>query len=109
MANLNCEWKEIDWVVETAQQESSNYFHRFEDWYAQHQTQKSMEDEIKRVSTMHRQLGWTHGKTMKRIMSMPLHVFMILRAIDPDFARNTPDGKKKVYKFLARHPMFTVR
>lgn len=103
------EWKEIDWVVETAQKEGTINFHRFEDWYREHVTQKQMEDEVKRVSTMHRQLGWSRGKTMKRIMSMPLHVFNILRQIDPEFARNTPEGKKKVYRFLLRHPMFTVR
>jgi hypothetical protein len=40
---------------------------------------------------------------------MPMHVFHVLRLIDPEFGRNTPDGKNKMYRFLARHPMFGVR
>ena len=103
------EWNEIDWVVETAQKEGTINHHRFEDWYIQHQTQKEMEEETKRISTMHRQMGRTKGHTMKRIMSMPLHIFKILRQIDPEFGRNTPEGKNKVYRFLSRHPMFRVR
>ena len=109
MSNINSEWNEIDWVVETAQHENTNYFHRFEDWYREHQTMKSMEDEAVRVSTAYRQRGWSDGKTMKRIASMPLHVFHIIRQIDKDFSRNTPEGKAKMYRFLARYPMFTVR
>src|SRR3990172_2313838 len=105
MANLNTEWNEIDWVIDTAQKEGTNYFPRFEDWYREKQTQESMEQESRRVSTMYRQIGWSQQKTMKRIMSMPAHVFHILRQIDPDFARNTKEGKAKVYRFLQRYPM----
>lgn len=109
MSNLNCEWNEIDWVIETAQKDGVNYFHRFEDWYREKQTQDSMEDEARRISTMHRQIGWSQSKNLKRIMSMPLHVFHIIRQIDPEFARNTKEGKSKVYRFLQRYPMFSVR
>ena len=109
MANLSSEWNEIDWVVETAQKEGTNYFRRFEDWYREKQTQESMEQETRRVSTLHRQIGWSEGKNLKRIASMPTHVFSILRQIDPEFGRNSKEGKAKMYRFLARHPMFSVR
>lgn len=103
------EWNEIDWIVQAAENDRANNFHRFEDWYREHQDQKQMEQEAMKVSTAYRQLGWTQGKMMKRIMSMPLHLFVLLRRVDPEFGRNSKEGKAKIYRFLQRHPEFTVR
>lgn len=109
MANIDCGWNEIDWVCEAAQKESSNNFNRYCDWFDVHQDQLTLEKEAHKVSTAYKQLGWSEGKSVKRIMCMPLHLFNILRRIDPDFGRNTPEGKKKLYKFLLRHPEYSVK
>lgn len=110
MANIGGQdWKEIDWVVNTAMNPDTNHFHRFSDWWDQQGEQKDMEREALKVSTIRKQIGWTKEGHLKRIASMPLHVFTILRKIDPDFARNTPEGRKKMYAFVLRHPMFSVK
>lgn len=110
MANLGHEGdSEIDWVVNTAQRAGVNHLDRFEDWYAYNQDQKSMEAESLKVSTIRNQIGWCGAETMKRIGSMPLHIFVAIRKIDPEFATATSGGKRKFYRFLLRHPQFTVR
>ena len=110
MANIGHEGdSEIDWVVNTAQDPRVNHYHRFEDWYLYNQDQKSMEAESLKVSTIRNQIGWTKHGRMKRIGSMPLHVFTVIRKLDPEFATATKAGKRKYYRFLLRHPQFTVR
>jgi hypothetical protein len=110
MANIGGQdWKEIDWVVENAQKENANHFNRWCDWWDQQGTQNDMEREALKISTIRRKIGWTKDGHMKRIASMPYHVFMILRKIDQDFGRNTPEGKKKMYAFVMRHPQFSVK
>ena len=101
--------REIDWIVETAQKPETCHYRRFEDWYREEQDQKSMEREALKVSTIRNQVGWTHGGMFKRVASWPLHIFMMIRKVHPEFARNSPDGKRLLYKILARYPMFTVR
>ena len=68
-----------------------------------------MEAEALKVSTIRNQIGWTHEGMMKRIASMPLHLFDIIRKINPEFATPTKDGKASLYRFLLAHPEFTVR
>ena len=109
MPSLGCEWNEIDWVVAAAETPGTNHFRRFEDWYLWNQLQKSSEAETRKVSSIRTQLGWSSGKLFKRIASMPLHLYMILHRIDPEFGRNTKEGRAKMYRFVQRHPEFSVR
>jgi len=108
MPNVSEKWKEIDWVCDTAQDERTNNFRRYCDWYAYNQGQLDTEREIQKVTSARTKLGWSEGKLFKRIASMPLHVFLILRRIDPEFSRNTPEGRKKMYAFLRHRPEFSV-
>lgn len=110
MANIGHQGdSEIDWIVSTAQQPGVNHYQRFEDWYRWNQDQKSMEAETLKVSTIRNQLGWSNMGLFKRVASMPYHLFVAIRKIDPEFSTGNGPGKKKLYRFLMRHPQFTVR
>ena len=109
MANIGHDGlSELEWVAEAAQNPHSNNYDRYCDWWDWHQHALSQERELRKVSNTRRKLGWSRCKMFRRVASMPLHVFNILRHIDPEFATNTPDGKKKLYKFLLRRPEFST-
>lgn len=107
MANIGGQdYKELDWIAETAQIPGTNNFHRFCDWWDYHQDLKQMEKEVRKVTSIRTGLGWSQAKMFKRIGSMPLHVFNALRKVDPEFGRNSPEGRKKMHRFLMRHPEY---
>ncbi len=108
MANLG-KWRdEIDWICDSAQDPASNNYNRYCDWFDWHTEQKDYEREVKRISTAKAQLGWSAGGTLKRVACMPLHIFNIMKRIDPEFATGTKDGKKKLLKFILQRPEFAV-
>ena len=39
---------------------------------------------------------------------MPTHIFMIMKRLDPEFATQTKEGKRKLLKFLMQRPEFSV-
>ena len=100
---------ELEWVAESAQNPHSNNYDRYCDWYEWQQDAKSQEREIRKVTNIRTKLGWSRCKLFKRISSMPLHVFNIMRKIEPQFATNTPEGKRLLHKLLLRRPEFSVR
>lgn len=97
---------ELEWIAETAQQPGTTNYFRYCDWFDEHRTQKQMEAEVHKVNSVKGKMGWSQARTMKRIASFPLHVFTLFRRVDKDFARNTPEGKKRLYRLLARRPEF---
>lgn len=101
-------YAELDWICDNAQRPEANNYRAYCDWYAWNQDQKSMEAEAAKVSTVRNQLGWSQGRMFKRIGSMPLHIFVILKRMDREFASNTADGRKKYLKFILRRPEFAV-
>lgn len=111
MANVLDEFREHNWLINTARDNNpmNQHFFRYEDWYLWNQDLKSMEAESKKITTLRREIGWAQHGTMKRISSMPLHVFTWLRHIDPELFQSTDSGMKKYHRFLTRFPEFTVR
>ena len=108
MPYIGDELSELDWVANAAQEPYSNNYRRYCDWYQWHQDAKSMDSEMRRITSVKSKLGWTRCKLFRRCASMPLHVFAILRRIEPEFATNTQDGRKLFYRFLQRRPEFSV-
>lgn len=109
MSNIGKDgWSEIDWICEAAQHEESNNFRRYCDWYSTNQTMKEMEDESKKISSIRTKKGWSEGGMFKRISSMPLHIFNIMRRLDPEFAVNTKRGRAKLIAFVQRRKEFSV-
>jgi len=102
-------WEEIDWIVSASKHEAAFNYQRYHQWVEENQSQKQMEEEVKKVSSIRKGIGWTEEGCMKRIASMPFHLYAILRRVDPEFGRNTPEGKKKFYRFLLNHPEFSVK
>lgn len=101
---------ELEWVAETAQNPATNNFDRYCDWFDYHQDQKSLEREYGKLTSLGTRMGWTALNHMRRVSSMPLHVFVALRRItNGEFASNTPEGRKLLHKFLIRRPEFSVR
>ena len=98
--------EELEWIAETAQNPPTVNYQRYCDWADYHQDLKQMEAEARKVTSIKTKMGWSAGKMMKRIASMPLHVFVLLRHVDKDFARNTPEGIKRLRRFLMRRPEF---
>lgn len=100
--------READWVVETARMGEQ---HRllFEDFFRYNQTQKSMEEEARKITSTTNQLGWSKTRRMKRIACMPKSLFILLREFDPEITANTKEGHRKMDRFLLRHPEFSVR
>ncbi len=109
MSNVADTFKEHSWVVKTAQTIDDYNIRRYEDWYRWNQDLRSMEAEAKKVSSIRKNIGWTNAGFMKRIASMPLNVFMMLRKLDPEMLANTKEGMKKFDRFLVAHPEFSVR
>jgi hypothetical protein len=97
---------ELDWIAETAQKPGTTNHARYCDWFDYHRDLKQMEAEVRKVSTIRSRMGWSQARHFKRIASFPLHVFALFRRVDKDFARNTPDGIKRLYRVLARRPEF---
>lgn len=97
---------ELDWIAEAAQRPGTSNYDRFCDWNDYHKDLKQMEAEARKVTSIKTKMGWSNCKMMKRIASMPLHVFTLLRHVDKDFARNNPDGIKRLRRFLMRNPVF---
>lgn len=99
---------ELEWVAESAQNPYSHNYDRYCDWFDWHQDQLSQERELRKVTSIRTKLGWSKCKMFRRVASMPLHVFNILRKISPEFATNTPEGKRLLYRFLIRRPEFST-
>lgn len=97
---------EMEWIAEAAQNPYTVNYQRYCDWAEYHQDLKQMEAEVKKVTSIKTKTGWSQGGMFKRIASMPLHVFALLRHVDKDFARNNEEGKKRLYRFLMRRPEF---
>lgn len=108
MANIDNGWSEIDWIVDAAQNPVSNNFVRFAEAVRWNQDQKSLEDEHRKISSIRKTGGWTAEGRMKRIGSMPLHIFNLMKRIDREFAANTPRGKALYLKFIKRYPLFSA-
>ena len=109
MANVIDQFKEHSWIVNTAQTQDNLYTHRWEDWYRGKETQDSLEREAKKISSIRKQIGWSNRNLMKRIASMPLFLFHILREIDKEMFANTKEGRKRFDRFLIRNPECSVR
>ena len=102
-------YKEMDWIVENAQNPNANHSWRFSDWYDWHTEVINYEREVKKLSTAKRQLGWSAGGTMKRVACFPTHIFELFRKLNPEFGRNNgEDGRKALHKIIQRYPMFSV-
>ena len=99
---------DLEYIAETAQDPRTVNFSRYCDWYEYRQSQQSIEEELRKVTSIHTKLGWTDRGMMKRVASMPLHVFVLLRKIAPEFSTATPEGKKLLHKFLLRRPEFST-
>lgn len=100
--------READWVVETSRMGEQHEV-LWEDFFRYNQTQKSMEEEARKITSVSNQIGWTGNRRMKRIACMPKSVFVLLRAFDPEIVANTKEGHRKFDRFLLRHPEFRVR
>ena len=109
MVSVREAFKEHSWVVKTAQTIDDYNIRRFEDWYRWNQDLKSMEEESRKVSNIRKQIGWTNANYMKRVASMPLNVFVMLKNLDPELFANTKEGMKRFDRFLLHHPEFSVR
>lgn len=99
---------DLEYIAETAQDPRTVQYRRYCDWWDYRQSQQSLEEELRKVTSIHTKLGWTDKGMMKRVSSMPLHVFVLLRKIAPEFSTATPEGKKLLHKFLLRRPEFST-
>lgn len=107
MANIGSPGlEELDWISEAAQLPGTTNYDRFCDWADYHRDLKQMESEARKVTSVKTKMGWSEGKMFKRIASMPLHLFVLLRHVDKDFGRNNQDGKNRLYRFLMRNPIY---
>jgi len=108
VANVGKAHNEIDWICDTAQQPGTRFHDRYCDWFDWHTDQVNYEREVKKISTAKNQLGWSEGGKLKRVACMPTHIFMIMKRLDPEFATQTKEGKRKLLKFLMQRPEFSV-
>lgn len=99
---------DLEYVAQTAQDPRTVQFRRYCEWWEERQDRQSVEEEYRKVTSIHTKLGWTDGGMMKRVASMPLHVFVLLRRIAPEFSTATPEGKRLLHKFLLRRPEFST-
>lgn len=97
---------ELDWIAEAAQNPNTVMYHRYCDWVDYNKDLKQMEAEVKKVTSAKAKAGWSNSRMFKRIASMPLHLFVLLRHIDKDFGRNNVEGIKRLRRFLMRRPEF---
>lgn len=98
--------EEMEWIAETAQNPHTVMYDRYCDWADYNQSMKQMEAEARKVTSIKTKMGWSECKMFKRVASMPLHVFTLLRHVDKDFGRNNPEGIKRLRRFLMRRPEF---
>lgn len=108
MPNVGGGMAELEYIAETAQDPRTVNYARYCDWWDYRQDQQSIEEELRKVTSIHTKLGWTDHGLLKRVASMPLHVFVLLRRIAPEFSTATPEGKRLLHKFLLRRPEFST-
>ena len=99
---------DLEYVAQTAQDPRTVQYRRYCDWYEGNQDRQAIEEEFKKVTSIHTKIGWTDKGLMKRVASMPLHVFVLLRRIAPEFSTSTVEGRKLLHKFLIRRPEFST-
>lgn len=98
--------EELDWIAEAAQDPRTAMYHRFCDWNDYKRDLMQMEAEARKVTSIKTKMGWSQSKMFKRIASMPLHLFVLLRHVDKDFGRNNKEGIKRLRRFLMRNPIY---
>ena len=67
--------------------------------------ERTRDKEINTLGKMQSTLGWTRGRTMQRIASIPGPVLAMMQQIDPDIMHNKP----KFLRWLKENPAYDLR